>query len=465
MALFSRFALLAALSLLLSGSASSQSLPKAPKTEVITVTPKPGFFTEPSIAVNPANPQQVVAAFQDNAHIAYSVDGGRHWQLATGIEPPNYRVSGDVSVTFDNEGRAYICYIAFDKLGTFNYWGHNSSRNGIYVRRSLDGGATWEAQDIAATEQPDQTTVPWEDKPYIVADMGRGPHAGNLYIGWTRWTLRDSQILFVRSTDHGKTWSKPVEIDSVRGLPRDDNGAIEGFAGAAAPDSTLYAVWTDGNHVVFTTSHDGGATFSRTRNIIETAPTMFTLQAVSRANGFAQIAMDPRGGVKGGRLYLTWSDYRNGDVDVFCSTSADHGETWSPAVRVNNDPSHNGADQFFQWMAIDPADGAAYVVFYDRRSDPKNRQQIVALARSTDGGRTFQNYAWMDQPFDAQGVFMGDYNGIAALNGRVYGVWTQKPENKSSRDTLIQIGVADFNKEKTAAAPPQPAQAARTGRQ
>jgi hypothetical protein len=44
-------------------------------------------------------------------------------------------------------------------------------------------------------------------------------------------------------------------------------------------------------------------------------------------------------------------------------------------------------------------------------------------------------------------------------------VWTQKPENKSSRDTLIQIGVADFNVEKTAVAAPQPAQAAKTGRQ
>ena len=464
MVLLSRLALLSAIAVLLSVSASSQSLPRAPKTEIITVTPKPGYFSEPSIAVNPAKPQQVVAAFQDNAHIAYSADGGRHWQLATGIEPPNYRVSGDVSVTFDNEGRAYICYIAFDKLGTFNYWGHNSSRNGIYVRRSLDGGATWESQDIAATEQPDKTTVPWEDKPYIIADMGRGPHAGNLYIGWTRWTLSDSQILFVRSRDHGKTWSKPVEIDNIRGLPRDDNGAIEGFAGAVGPDSTLYAVWTDGNHVVFTTSRDGGATFSHTRNIIDTAPTMFTLQAVSRANGFAQIAIDPRGGAKGGRLYLTWGDYRNGDVDVFCSTSANHGETWSAAVRVNDDSPHNGADQFFQWMAVDPADGAAYVVFYDRRGDPKNRQQIVALARSTDGGRTFQNYAWMDQPFDAQGVVMGDYNGIAALNGRVYGVWTQKPENKSSRDTLIQIGVADFNTEKIATAAPQLAQAAKIGR-
>jgi len=103
----------------------------------------------------------------------------------------------------------------------------------------LDGGATWESQDVAATEQPDQSTVPWEDKPYIVADTGRGPYARNLYIGWTRWTLADSELLFVRSTDHGKTWSKPIEIDNTSGLPRDDNGAIEGFAGAVAPDGTL----------------------------------------------------------------------------------------------------------------------------------------------------------------------------------------------------------------------------------
>jgi len=50
------------------------------------------------------------------------------------------------------------------------------------------------------------------------------------------------------------------------------------------------------------------------------------------------------------------------------------------------------------------------------------------------------------------------------LNGRVYGVWTQKPENKSSRDTVIQIGVADFNAEKLSSAPSQPAPSATTGR-
>src|SRR2546429_9468142 len=106
MVLLWRFALLSAIAVLLSVSASSQSLPRAPKTEVITVTPKPGYFSEPSIAVNPAKPQQVVAAFQDNAHIAYSVDGGRHWQRAPGIGRPTYAVSGDVPVASAIHGAA-----------------------------------------------------------------------------------------------------------------------------------------------------------------------------------------------------------------------------------------------------------------------------------------------------------------------------------------------------------------------
>src|SRR2546430_13978586 len=149
---------------------------------------------------------------------------------------------------------------------------------------------------------------------------------------------------------------------------------------------------------------------------------------------------------------------------VFFFCRGDGGKAWRAAVRVSDDPLHNGADQFFQWMAVDPADGSVYVVFYDRRGDARNRQQTVVLARSTDGGKTFRNYSWMDEPFDAYGVFMGDYNGIAALNGRVYGIWTQKPENKSSRDTVIQIGVADFNAEKLSSAPSQPAPSATTGR-
>lgn len=432
-------------------SAKAEELPKAPGAQVIALT-KPGYFTEPAVAVNPANPQQVVAVFQDNAHAAYSQDAGQTWQVAEGVEPPNYRVSGDVSTAFDNHGHAFICYMAFDKLGTFNYWAHNSSRNGLFVRRSLDGGKTWETNHIPIIEHPTEPGVPWEDKPYIVSDTTKSPFAGNLYVGWTRWTLTDSEILLSRSTDDGKTWSKPIEIDAHPGLPRDDNGAAEGFAGVVAPDGTLYAVWSQDDQIMLASSRDGGKAFSHARSIVHTAPTMFAVQTLERANGFPQIAIDPRSK----RLFVAWSDYRNGDLDVFCATSTDGGRTWAPAVRVNNDATHDGAEQFFQWLAVDPVDGTADVVFYDRRGDPQNRKQIVVLARSTDGGRSFANYAWTDESFEAGNVFFGDYTGLAAYGGRVYGVWTEKPnhvaesdtkpgdEHSGAHGTVVNVGVADF---------------------
>jgi hypothetical protein len=438
----------------------AQDLPKAPQSQVFTLTPTAGYFTEPAIAVNPANPQQVVGVFQDNVHAAYSEDSGHTWQLAEGVDPKNYRVSGDVSVAFDNQGHAFVCYIAFDKLGTFNYWAHGATRNGIFVRRSLDGGKTWEADHIPVAEQPSEPGIPFEDKPYIVADNSRSKYAGSLYIGWTRWRLADSQMVISRSTDDGKTWSKPVEIDAHPGLPRDDNGAAEGFAGVVAPDGTLYAIWSQDDQIMLTSSRDGGQTFARARPVIHTAPIMFAIQTLERANGFPQIAIDP----KGKRLFITWSDYRNGDLDVFVATSDDGGKHWTAPVRVNSDPEHDGAEQFFQWLAVDPTDGSLDVLFYDRRGDPQNRKQIVVLARSTDGGRSFTNYAWTDEPFEAGGVFFGDYTGIAANGGRVYGIWMEKPapapegkkadegkDTKESKDakpqprgTIVKIGTADF---------------------
>lgn len=411
------------------------------------LTPQPGFFSEPSIAVNPRDPRQVVAAFQDNAHISFSTDSGRHWQAAAGIEPKNYRVSGDVSAAFDNRGHALLCYMAFDKLGRFNYWAYGAARSGLFVRRSLDGGATWETNHIPVIEHPSDPGIPWEDKPYIVADDTNGPYGGNLYVGWTRWTLTDSQIRLSRSTDGGLTWSAPAEINGRRGLPRDDNGALEGFAGAVGGDGTLYAVWSANSALQFTASRDGGRTFAPVRDILQTGPTMFQLEAFSRANGFPQIAVDRRAR-KHGRIYVAWSDYRNGGVDVFVSASGDGGKTWGQPVRVNNDAAHNGADHFFQWMAVDPETGDVDLLFYDRRADPKNRTQTVTLARSTDGGRTFENYAWTNTPFQTNdSVFMGDYSGIAAFGGRVYGVWTEKPDSKV-RGAIVRVGVADFGASK-----------------
>ena len=148
---------------------------------------------------------------------------------------------------------------------------------------------------------------------------------------------------------------------------------MEGFTGAVAADGTLYAVWADGNSIAFTSSRDGGKTFAKSRSVIQTAPLYFDVAGLDRANGFPEVAIDPHHGRKG-RLYVTWSDYRDGDIGVYCATSDDGGKSWSKSVRVNSNPAHDGTDQFFQWLAVDPVTGAANIIFYDRRLDPKNQK-------------------------------------------------------------------------------------------
>lgn len=439
-------------------------LPRAPQSQVTPLT-EPGYFSEPSVAVNPINPKQVVVAYQVPAHIAYSTDAGEHWEHATNVAPKDFKVSGDVSVTYDNQGHAILCSIAFNKLGTFNYWGHATTTNAVLIRRSLDGGKTWEPASITVSLQSQPPGIPMEDKPYIVADISHGEYAGNLYIAWTRWSLVDSRMVLSRSTDDGKTWSTPMEIDRKPGSPRDDNGALEGFDGTVGADSTVYAVWAAGNQLQFTTSRNGGKTFAKVKNIIRSGPTMFAVQDFDRGNGFPQIAVDARSGDrKHAHLYVTWSDYRNGDIDVFCARSVDGGKKWSAPVRVNNDPIHDGADQFFQWLSVDPVTGAVSILFYDRRLDTENKKTLVTLARSTDGGQTFQNYGWSVKPFVAsEQDFMGDYSGIASFNNRVYGAWAEDtvpnnspptepkkpspatPKEHSKDHTIVRVGVADFS--------------------
>jgi hypothetical protein len=452
-----RLTLLVALAVVVSsapiGGLAQVALPRAPGARVVTVSPF--GREEPGIAVNPRSPNQVIAVFQGPAEAAYSQDSARSFAASAGTAAPEWRRTGDVSVTFDNQGRAYLCYIAFDLQGTTYYWGHGGGRNGVIVRRSVDGGKTWEPGGAAVRIPPLQSNTPFQDMARIFADNGpQSPNAGHLYVGWIEWQLTRSIMLFSRSTDGGRTWDPAVRISTHAGLPRDGNGDVVGFNGTVGPDGTVYTVWHDGAHIAFATSRDGGHSFAASRWIIETGPPYMGaipgLGPIFGAMGFPQIGVDPHAGT----LYVTWSDYRNGDIDVFLSRSADQGRTWTSPLRVNDDPVHDGSDQFFQWMAVDPVTGGVYVQFYDRREDPADRKTKVTLARSTDGGRTFTNYAWTDAAFDGHDVRLGDYMWLTAYDNRVYGAWAEPVAADSGvaaagaprrYGPVIRVGTADFS--------------------
>ncbi len=417
-------------------------LPPAPHGWVVPVSPV-GRFSEPGIAVDPNDPMHVVVTYQGPATVAYSTDGGKTFTRASGTASTRYSGSGDVSITYDSRGHAILCYIALDSLGTSQYWGHDATANGIYVRRSLDGGKTWETDDIAVWDHTTQpgVQIPFEDKPYIVADNNpESPFYGNLYVGWTQDRLTDSGIIFSRSTDGGKTWSKPIQI-SHSSLPRDDNGMTEGFDGTVTPDGVLHTIWAGQyDELRYASSDDGGKTFRPSRAIVETGPSRFHILGFpsrNGVNGYPQISMVPGEDGEAAHLYATWSDYRNGEVDVFAVHSDDEGVTWSEPVKVNTDPAHDGADHFLQWMAADPKTGDLFVSFFDRRADPTGTTAQFVLARSTDGGKSFDNWTWSTAPFNTMNVVLGDYTGLTAFGGCVYGVWaeTRKPSADHASST------------------------------
>jgi len=434
--------------LLIPAIASSQALARAPGARVVTVSPF--GMEEPSIAVNPKSPNQVVVAYQGNAATSYSTDSGRTFAPSSGTDDPGFIRRGDVVLAFSNKGHAFLSYVAFDKQGTPFYWGHGSGKSAVVVRRSVDGGKSWEPTDFIVNAPPVTENTPFQDMERIFADNGvHSPHAGNLYIGWIEWRLKESVMLFSRSEDDGETWSKPIQISTRPGLPRDGNGDVVGFEGTVGSDGTIYTVWHEAHYVTFASSHDGGKTFEPSRRIIKTGPpymgAIMGLGPIFGAMGFPQIGVDP----KNSNLYVTWSDYRNGDIDIFLSRSVDHGKTWSPPQRVNDDPAHDGADQYFQWMTVDPVTGAIYVQFYDRRADPKDYVNSVTLARSTDGGHTFVNYEWADQRFEGHDVRLGDYMWLVAYDNRVYGTWSEPIAADTGAHAhyvpVVKVGTADFS--------------------
>ncbi|MCA9755805.1 MAG: exo-alpha-sialidase [Candidatus Eisenbacteria bacterium] len=382
---------------------------------------------ETAITIDPDDPNRIVAGAQGSGcYSFFSDDAGLTWSEYSLPDPYDL---GDSSLASDEGGWAYYAYI-----GTF-------SHSGIYVARSTDSGETW-AEGVPVLDH--NSGQPFEDKEYPVVDRTGGPYDGSVYIGWTQFdrygssnSADSTRILFSYSRDHAASFSTAVRVSDEGGNCVDEDDTVEGAVPAVGPDGTIYMAWAGPRGLEFDLSTDGGDTWGDDVVLSDIPGGWdFAVPGIYRCNGLPQTVADYTSSPYSGRIYVLWSDQRNGDTDVFLLRS-DDGVNWMPIKRVNGDTVGNGRHQFFPWMALDPLTGHLHIVFYDRR-DTSGNDTEVWLASSIDGGDTFTEQVVSQSPFNPfSSVFFGDYIGIAAYGGRVRPYWMRLDGNQMSSWTAL----------------------------
>ena len=410
------------IALMLFCHASLAQYPNIRVSNPSSITPE-----EVTIAINPANPMNLVAGANIRFNY-FSTDGGMTW--TQGFLPTG--TWGDPCVMFDAEGRGYYGHLSNPAGGYFI--------ERLIVHRSSNGGLTWSDSTTIGYNPPKQ-----QDKEWLVADMTSSPFRDNIYMSWTEFdaygstsVLDSSRILFSHSTDHGASWSNPVRVSDTGGDCIDEDNTVEGAVPAVGPNGEVYVGWSGPLGIMFDKSTDGGQSFGSDVFVsLHPGGWDFAVSGIYRCNGLPITACDASTSPYRGNIYITWGDQRNGveNSDVFMSKSTDGGSTWGITKKVNNDAG--ARHQFFPWMTVDQSTGYLYFVFYDRRGT-KGDTTNVYVAKSTDGGETFSNFKVSTSPFaPTSNIFFGDYTNIAAMNGRIYPIWMRLDGNSLSVWTAL----------------------------
>ncbi len=354
---------------------------------------------EPWVAVNPTDPANIIAVWQQDRWsnggarglvTGVSQDGGLTWTRTfahfstcsggTAANGGNYSRASDPWVTFAPNGDAYQISLSVNFTNTV-------TATAILVSKSSDGGTTWSEPATLTLSDPTVAPFLFNDKESITADP-TDPASKLVYAVWDRTRFPSDQpnfnaqhafsfrgdILFARTTNGGATWEPARAIFTPLA-----NVATAGHQILVLPNGDLVDLFTMSRGAgvkgpqfsqALIRSPDKGLTWSSPMAIAGQphigAFDPDTGRAI-RAEGFiGDYAVDPRSGA----LYAVWQDDRFSGVDeVAFSMSTDGGFHWSTPIRINQTPrSPDAADeQAFVPDVQVGADGTVGVAYYDFR--------------------------------------------------------------------------------------------------
>jgi hypothetical protein len=338
-------------------------------------------FSLVRMAVDPTNPKFIYVgarygrafrtcpscgAFDDvplRAVVATSTDGGATWSApvdSTESMPrgqlwesfiPSVTVASDGTVfAFSREKTAphdkAHPFAAGDPPGTPGAGGRK------LMSISHDHGKSWTTTAIDTSAVSCAGGCDWP--PSGISD----PKTGNLYVvyGQNRTGTTETDILFIRSTDGGKTWTKPTQLND------DQTNLDHFFPGiSVAPNGRVDVAWHDFRDdrqyqadstimnekywdVYYTYSNDGGRTWAKNVRVSDRSMNKNAGYTLNDNYGL----MGPVGVAStNAATYFAWSDSRQGTVDSpvedFYFTEAVYG---SPNLVVSTTHSSSGGPKW-----------------------------------------------------------------------------------------------------------------------
>ncbi|MEM4311897.1 MAG: sialidase family protein [Nitrososphaerales archaeon] len=425
------------------------------------------FQNEPSIAVNPLDPDNVVIGAIDYQYfnmVAYSsIDGGVTWEGPKVMKPlQRDEFTSDPVVAFTRDGTAFYSYLTIRTepvfVGNLVFFAETS---GVAISTSKDGGFSWSDPILATngdafTEGRElgksQIVIRFLDKPWMTTGPSpEDPKRDNIYLTYTEFLVKyptlpefpyiaapliEISIKLVASYDYGLSWTDPVLVSPLYSylLGELNRPIVQGSMPVVDSKGRVYVGYYDSLDdgpfyglfsPMIAWSDDGGKTFSKPVRVATMGELDFTIRPTlfrAWSSSFAYIATGPED-----EVYYVFAANPPGpdESDIYFSRSLDRGKTWEKPKRVNDDISDRG--QFFPFVAVDE-EGVIHIAWGDKRDDLSDTRYHIYYTKSTNKGESFEvNSRVSDFPSNPMqsGIpeFIGDYFGIAARGGEVYIVW------------------------------------------